>query len=382
MLASYFPDKNYNLLYLHVFGDRIGNRLLELFTGVFFYYLGMPLPFILLFFGLEFGLRGALCPLAPVLASRIGVRKTMALSYLFLLVFFFVVYLSHVSLILGFFSFIFQAISRGMYYPCVDTLHSVLVRNGTRGKQYTLEIVWTIVAGAIAVGIGSEVLLSAFVPAAIAIAVVLALAVIPVFFMDALDFSSEITFVSAYKYLASLEWRENLLPIGAESLAIIANVIVAPVFIFTLVKTSSSFSSVILIGLLIEAVAVLIYGRMIDARGNKRTLGAASLIQTVGNIGYASAALLTSFLPFINGFNNIAWDLFSSNFNTRIQQKAHKYSHPLLFNTASQMTLCFVEIVVLSIFALIAWYFGTAAFVIIFASSIVGLVVSTRYFVD
>jgi MFS family permease len=381
-MREYFLNKNYTLLYLHVFGDKIGNRLLELFTGVFFYTLGMPLPLIFLFFAFEFGLRGVLAPLAPFLSHHVGVRKTMALSYVFLVIFFLMAYSARFSLTLGFFSFTFQALSRAMYYPCADTLHSVLIHDGSRGRQYTLEIVWSIVAGVLAVGIGSAALAHAFLPAALGIGLVLALALVPVLYMEIPSVASVTSFFAPYQYLASREWRENILPIGAESFAIIANVIIAPVFIFTLVGTSSAFSTIILVGFAIEAILVLVYGAWVDRRGNKETLGVAGMLQGAGNVGYLLAPHIPSFLPFLNGFNNIAWDMFSSNYNTRIQQKAHKSVHPLLFNTASQMTLCFVEIIALSVFAFVAWLWGAMAFIAVFASSIVGLYVATKFFID
>lgn len=382
-MNNYFLNKNYAFLYLHVFGEKIGNRLLELFTGAVFYSLGMPLPFIFLFFGLEFGLRGALAPLAPLLATRIGTRYSMTLSYAFLVIFFTLVYLAHFSLILGFFSFVFQAISRAIYYPCLDTLHSVLVKDESRGRQYTLEIVLTLIAGLIAIAIGASALLHAFTLAAIGVALVLLLAIVPLFFLEQPDLSSNLTFTDAYRHLTSPAWRENLLPLGAESLAIIANVIIAPVFIYTLVKTPSTFSAVLIIGLAIESVSVLIYGAWLDKRGHKVTLWYASTFQSLGNIGYIFAPVVISWLPFLNGANNIAWDMFSSNYNTRIQQKAAKRSAPLLFNTASQMTLCFVEVVALCIFAIIAWIWsGFIAFIAVFLVSLVSLFMATKYFKD
>lgn len=382
MFTGYFRDKNYTLLYLHVFGDKIGNKLLEIFTGVLFYYLGMPLPFILLFFGLEFGLRGAVAPLAPVLALRVGIKKAITLSYAFLFIFFVFVGLAHVSLILGFLSFIFQSLSRGIYYPCVDTLHSVLIKDGTRAKQNTLEMAWTAFAGLIAVGIGSSVLANAFIFALLAIAAVLALAIVPLYFMDALDVGFMPRFFDVYRHLASKAWRENLLPLGAQSFAIIANVIVVPLFIFILVRTPQSFSFVIFAGLLLQIGLTLLYGALVDRHGHRKTLAGASVLQGAGNAGYLFVTQHVSVLPLLNGFNNTAWDMFTSNFDTRLQQKAEKSGNPLLFNTLIQMTLCFVEIIALTLFALIAWQWGNAVFAVIFLASIAGLYFATRYFVD
>lgn len=382
MLSAYFPNRNYFFLYLHVFGEKIGNRLLEIFTGVIFYQLGMSLAFILLFFALEFGLRGALAPMARVAVCKVGIKKAIIISYVFLIVFFILIGLTRVSLELGFLSFIFQAISRAIYYPCLDTLHSVFITNDSRGKQYTLELVITAVAGLLAVGIGSTVLANTILPAIIAIGIYLAIAIGALLLMDHIEFPKGGNFIDSYKYLASPEFRENLLPLGAQSIVIIANVIVVPVFIFTLVKNPSSFSFIIIVGILVEMVLALAYGLWMDKLGHKKTLRWASGLQAFGNLGYILMTHRPTLLPLMNGLNNTAWDMYSSNYNTRIHKKAQKTKNPLLFNTASQMNLCFVEIIVLTAFALFAWRYGNTVFVLIFLSSIIGLYVSTKYFVD
>jgi hypothetical protein len=383
MFATYFSNKNYTAIYLHVFGDKIGNRLLELFTGVLFYHLGMPLPFILLFFGLEFGLRGLIAPFSSILVSKMGIRKAITLSYVFLLIFFVFIGFAHISLVIGFCSFIFQSLSRGIYYPCIDTLHSVFIKDGSRGRQYTLELVFTAIAGLLAVGVGSSVLAGKFVLAVVALAVILAIAIIPLFFIDKVEtvFTNRVS--DSYKFLSSKEFRENILPFSGQSIAIIANQIIVPVFLFVLVaESTSSFTFILLLSIIIEMIITLLYGVWIDKKGHKKTLEGASFFQSIGNIGYIMAMRASSLLVFLTGFNNTAWDMYTSNYNSRIQQKANKSSNPFLFNTATQMTLCFVEVIVLSLFALIAWQWGNVVFLTIFLCSIASLFISTKYFVD
>jgi hypothetical protein len=382
MLNNYFLNKNYTALYLHNFFHQISSRLIEIFSGVFLYSLGLPLPLVLLFFGLEFGLRGAVAPLALTLVSKHGVWKAIAISYIFLLAFFIMIGLGHVSLYLGFFSFIFQSLARGIYYPCIDTLRSILVKDGTRGRQITLELVWTALAGVLAVGIGASVLANNFILTAVALAGTLILSTLPLLFVEKEGLSSQTQFADGYRYLASAAFRENLLPFAGQSLVIIANVLVAPLFLYTLVEKNSSFTWIVLVGILIEMVLTMLYGRLIDKQGNKKTLVWASALQGAGNVGYIFIQAGSAFLPVLTGLNNTAWNMFRSNYNTRIHQKAKKSRSPLIFSTAVQMNLCFAEIIVLTGFALVAWQWGAAVFVVIFLCSIVGLFVSTKYFVD
>lgn len=382
MFSSYFPNKNYTALYLHVFADKITDRLVEVFSGAFLYSQGLPLPLVLLFYSLEFGLRGALAPIAPVLASKIGIRKSIAVAYTSLAVFFVIISLANNWLSIAFISFIFHSLARAIYYPCMDTLHSVFVQDGTRGKQYSLEVVLTPLAVLIAVGIGSAALTSHFIFVAIALAIILVLALLPLFMMDRFEAPFAKSIVQGYTYFASNKFKENYVPLTGYALAIIANLIVVPLFIFTHVGSVSTFSFVILTGLLFELLFTLLYGKWIDTKGHKKTITIASTFQAITNTGFMFISQQLKLIPFLTGLNSTAWNMYSSNYNTRIQQKADKSNQPLLFTTAVQMSLCFVEIVALSSFALIALKAGSLVFPIIFISSIIGLFLSTKYFKD
>lgn len=383
MLSSYFPNKNYTILYLHTFGDKIGNRLIEIFSGVFLYSLGMPLPFVLLFFGFEFGLRGLLAPLAPVCVSRFGIKRSIVLSYLFLMLFFITLGLGQTSLWVGFLSFVFMSFSRAIYYPCIDSLHSLFVKDGTRAKQYTFERVWSAGAGLVAVGIGLTVLAHTFAFSIIALTVVFVLAVVPLLYLDSIANVPSAKFMESFKYLTSPSFRENLLPLSGQAIAIIANQIIVSLFIFIVVKQStSSFTITLVIGIFIQMLLTLLYGMWVDKRGYKKTLPIASFLQSFGNVGYVFAKNITTTLPVLTGFNNTAWDMYSSNYNSRLQSKAQKSGQPFLFNTAVQMNLCFVEVIAFVIFALIAWQWGNTVFPVIFLCSVIGLYISTKYFVD
>lgn len=383
MFASYFPTKNYTILYLHTFGDKIGNRLVEIFSGVFLYSLGMPLPFVLLFFGLDFGLRGVLAPLAPVCSYKFGVKKSIILSYVFLILFFIALGFSQASLWIGFFSFVFRSLSRAIYYPCIDSLHSILIKDGTRAKQYTLELVWSAFAGLLAIGIGSTVLTHTLVFSLVSLVVVFILAIIPLLYLDAIETASTTLFTESFKYLLSPKFRENILPLSAQAIAIIANQIVVSLFIFIVVKEkTSSFTSTLIIGILIQMSLTLLYGVWVDKKGYKKTLPIVSSLQAVGGIGYLFVRSIPVALPFLTGFNNTAWDMYSSNYNSRLQGKAQRSGEPFLFNTAVQMSLCFVEVITFAIFALIAWRWENAVFPIIFICSVISLYISTKYFID
>lgn len=382
MFGAYFKDKSYVALYFHVFGDQVGSKLSEIFSGVYLYYLGMPIPFILLFYGLQFGCRGLFVGITPRLVARVGTKWAVAISYLALFGFFIWIGLSRDSLVIGFFSFILQSLARAIYYPCLDTVHSTLVHDGSRGRQYTFEKVMTDAASLIAIAIGAAALIDKLLLAIFVVGMVLVLALIPLFLLPIVESSARDLTENPFRYLASPSFRENILPFGANSIAIIANQIVAPLYIFVLVRTPTAFTFVFVLGVLLQMFLTLLYGIWIDRTGHRRTLAGAGFLQTIGDVGYIFAAHVPVSLAFLTGFNNTSWDMFSSNYNTRIQQKALYSKNPLLFNAAAQMNLCFVEVIALVAFAVIAWIWGTAVFAVLYIAAIVSLYVAAKYFVE
>jgi MFS family permease len=383
MFSLYFPDKNYTALYLHVFGDTIANNLIQTFAGALLYSLGMPLALVILFFGLEFGLRGLIAPVAPIIASRIGIKKAMSASYVSLIIFFICLGLAHISLYIGFFAFIFRSISRGIYYPCADTLHSVLIKDGSRGKQYTFEQVGVAISGLLATIIGTAALLHAFHFAIICLIAVLLLAIAPLMLiMDEVNISIRPQISTAYKFLISEEYKENVLPFSGYAVAIIGNITIMPLFIFVLVHKAIAFGDIIFYGLLIQIIFLLIYGVLMDRKGHKETLPVVGGLQIAGNMGFIIATCVPYVLIPLTGTNNTIWSLFMSNYNTRIQQKANKRGNAFLFNTVVQMNLCFIEVIVLSVLALVALCWGTKVFVAVFLISCLGLIMSMKYFKD
>ena len=378
MWRSYFADRNYRVFYLHSFGDSIATRLTQIFTGAFLYSSGMPLHFIFLFLGLEFGLRGVLAPLGPALFSKIGLVKTVYLSYVLLIVYFILVGSAGVSLSVAFSAFIFHAFGRAIYYPCIDSLHALLVHEESRGRQNSIEIALMSLAGLVAVGLGTVVLtFYSFWMLAVIVAVILLITGGIVSWLDGVT-PVPVRVKDSYTYLASQSFRPYLLPLGAYSLAIIANIFAAPLLIFISVGNIEVFGLVVGAALTVELLVVLAAGAVVDRYHHTRTAFIVVALQSIGNIGYLflKGNPLQAFA--INAFNTNAWNALRNNFETRVQREAKRSGSALLFMTAGQMTLCFVEVVALSAFALIAYWHQLAVFPVVFIASVVGLWIAER----
>jgi MFS family permease len=379
MWRHYFTDRNYFAFYLHSFGDTVGSTLASVFTGAFFYSVGMPLYLILLFFGFEFGLRGALAPLGPTFFSRFGITKTICISYGFFIIYFIVVGIAPFSLAVAFFAFIFQSISRAIYYPCVDALHSVLVHEESRGRQYSLENALSLIAGLVAVALGTLALSHySFWFLAGGAALSLAIAAYGASLFRNISQGTSIKFQDSYRYLFSEEYRPYAFPVAGYALAIIANIIIAPLFVFIRVGTFETFGIIIGLSIAIQMFIFGIVGAVVDRR-NPKTSSWVTGLQALGNLAYPFMGTNPVAVFFVNAYNTNSWNALRNTYEPHLQRDAKRSGSPFLFMSSVQMNLCFMEIIALSLFALVAFLWGATAFAIIFGASIVGLWVAQWY---
>jgi len=379
-ILEYFPNRNYTSIYLFSIADGLADKFIEIFSGAFLYSLGMPLPLVLLYYGLEFGIMGAFTPLGPMLVARWGVIKSFTLSYVFMILYFASLVLATKSLWIGFFGFIFYGLARAINHPSIDGLRSALVSNTDRGKQYSLETVLKALAAIAAAALG--VLLGSHI-GIVAIIFILSCVMAVSSFSILREFPrpQQVTFAEPYKYLFSNSYRENLLPIAGQALAIIAIGNIAPLLIFLVVGNFKILGLVVALSVVLDMLVVIFYGRAIDKSLDKKSSATAGL-QGLGMLGYIFLVKSPISAFIINSYNRISWNIYNSSYSTRLDRKGLKTSQPFMFGAAHEMNLCFVEVVVLSLFAYIAYLFGKNIFAIVFLSSIIGLYLYTRYFID
>ena len=125
---SYFTDKNYSLIYTHHFFRSMSSAAMYIFTGAYFLKLGMPLHFVLLFYGLEFGMRGILCPFGIAFLNKVGLVKAQLVSAIFLFLFFVGLSFSNQNLVIGFFSLFLAAISNAIHNTFNANLEALYIK--------------------------------------------------------------------------------------------------------------------------------------------------------------------------------------------------------------------------------------------------------------
>lgn len=79
-MKEYFYKKEYKYIYLGKTAYGFANALMETFGTVMLYKNGIPICFILLIYGLRFGITGLCTPLFVSLSSRIGIAKCVLVS--------------------------------------------------------------------------------------------------------------------------------------------------------------------------------------------------------------------------------------------------------------------------------------------------------------
>ena len=82
-MKEYFYKKEYKYIYLEWFSYSFAYTLIETYGTVMLYKNGMPIWFILLIYGLRFGITGFITPLFITLSSKLGIAKCNLISNIF-----------------------------------------------------------------------------------------------------------------------------------------------------------------------------------------------------------------------------------------------------------------------------------------------------------
>ena len=376
-LKDYFPDRTYTAMYLHRFIEALVCVLIFTYAGAYFLKIGLPLPLVLLFYGVEFGVRGFLSPFALVIFNRIGLIKTLGLVSLFRTLFCLGMYWSdgHLSAIFAVL-FLF-AIANSLYYSFADIIEAVYIQNQHRGRQYSVSLILQSL-GSIIGFIAGGAILSHFSFLGIVILVFCGttigqLALVGI--AHRMPYTKGQNQADIFRYFAGAEFREYLPLFFGEQMMIIANAVIVPLFIYTMVGEVDTFGGIMSLSFVLEAVISVAVGRWIDKRGQSATFSLAAFANVASSLAYMFCARTPLSATLVESFNKLAINTFYNGYATGVQQLICDKRHPvLLYCTCWQMALCFGELLVLPALALIAFYFGSAVFYVGFALNIIGCV--------
>lgn len=382
----YFSDRRYVLLYIHYFFFQTAVAAAYVFTGAYFLQLGMPLPIVLLFYGLEFGLRGLLCPFGLAFLNRVGIVKALFTAAALVVVFMCGVSLANHSLYIGFFSLIIYAIGNATFYPFYDVLEALYVdHDHHRGRQITLSQVSKSLGRALGTGTAGFLLYHYGFPALVGlVSVTLFFAMLPFLKLHQVTrYLSNVSPRQVYHFvLRSSEFAPFRKGFLGFQFMIVVNAVMIPVYIYTIVGRVDNLGYLIAAAMLVEQIISLIIGHYIDRSGSAKTLKHVFPWHAATMITYILFAKTPLTIFATETCNRILFNACANAIFSGMHIKARKRfpERILMFGAGSQMTLCLNELVVLSFYALLACFIGINVFYVSCIGGVIGLTIVVHFF--
>ena len=370
-MKEYFYKKEYKYMYLSIFLYNFANALSETFGAVMLYKAGLPIHIILLIYGIRFLIMGFITPLYVTISSKIGVAKCILISNIFNIIYTYLV-LNTQNLYANIVIFVISMGLNGLSNPSSDALSSKYVESEHRGRFNSLysisKILGTVMASClVAWGVISNNTLILF-------------AIITMFFLMQYLVISKIdykpkrkanVFKASIKYLVHSKSRYKIIYALKTSHIIERNFV--PLYLYLVLQDFKAFSVITILSLLFQVVTIVLIGEYTD-KDVKKSNSLVTLIK-------ASITMVYLFAKdkFIISLNKTVSDNISKVYDTSIQTsiqniiKESKEDNDLL-SSVGQMSLCFTEVIVFSILAILSKFIGEKIFIVIFILSILSTV--------
>lgn len=370
-MKEYFYKKEYKYMYLSIFLYNFANALSETFGAVMLYKAGLPIHIILLIYGIRFLIMGFITPLYITISSKIGVAKCILISNIFNIIYTYLV-LNTQNLYANIVIFVISMGLNGLSNPSSDALSSKYVESEHRGRFNSLysisKILGTVMASClVAWGVISNNTLILF-------------AIITMFFLMQYLVISKIdykpkrkanVFKASIKYLVHSKSRYKIIYALKTSHIIERNFV--PLYLYLVLQDFKAFSVITILSLLFQVVTIILIGEYTD-KDIKKSNSIVTLIK-------AGITMVYLFVKdkFIISLNKTVSDNISKVYDTSIQTsiqniiKESKEDNDLL-SSVGQMSLCFTEVIVFSILAILSKFIGEKIFIVIFILSILSTV--------
>ena len=367
-MKEYFYKKEYKYMYLSVFLYSFANALSETFGTVMLYKAGLPIYLILLIYGIRFLIMGLITPLFVTISSKIGIAKCMLISNLFNIIYTYFILVNQ-NLLANIVIFVIAMGLNGLSNPSSDALSSKYVENEHRGRFNSLynisKIVGTVLASCfVAWGVISNNTFILFI-------ILTLFFLLQYFAILQIDYKPEkksSAFKASIKYLIHSKSKYKTI------YALRTNHIIerqfVPLYLYLLLQDFKAFSVVTIVSLLFQVVTIILIGKYTD-KNIKSSNNLVTLIK-------ASITLIYLFVKdkFVISINKTVSDNISKVYETSIQTSIQniiiksKEDNNLL-SSVGQMSLCFTEVVIFAILALLSSFIGEKVFMIIFGLSII-----------
>lgn len=367
-MKEYFYKKEYKYIYLGKIAYSFGNAPMETFGTVMLYKNGIPIWFILLIYGLRFGITGLCTPLFVSLSSRIGIAKCVLVSNIFSIISAYMM-LDETDMYKNVVIFILVLGFMGISNPSGDAFSSKYVDTEHRGRYNSFlgisKIAGTAIASClVAWGVITDNNIVLF-------------SIIAIFFLLEYVFYRKIdykvenhtsAFKATMKYIVKSKSRYKII-YALRTSHIIERQFV-PLYLYIALEDFQIFSSVIIVSLLLQIITVDLIGKYSD-RNIVKANNFVTIIKAIitGIFLFAKNKIATSFNKTLNGnFEKV----YETSIQTSIQNiiKEEKENNELL-SAVGQMSLCFTEVIVFVVLAFVAKFIEERFFYMIFVLSII-----------
>ena len=367
-MKEYFYKPEYKYMYLANVSYSFANALSETFGTVMLYKSGIPIWLILLIYGLRFGITGLCTPLFVSISSRFGIAKCILISNIFSIISAYMM-LDGTNIYRNIVIFILAMGFMGISNPSTDSLSSKYVETEHRGRYNSLINISKIIAVALASclvawGVISDNNIILFTIIAIFF-------LLQYIFIRKIDYKVENktnAFKASMKYIIKSKSRYKIIYALRTSHIIERQYV--PLYLFIAVKDFSVFSSITIISLLLQIITVSLIGKYTD-----KNIGKANTLVTIIKVIITSVFLFAKNKVTI-AFNKVLNDNFEKVYETSINTSIQniiiesKEDNDLL-SAVGQMSLCFTEVIVFALLAIISSFIGEKVFIIIFILSII-----------
>lgn len=370
-MKEYFRKKEYTHMYLSKMCYTFGNALIETFGTVMLYKNGIQIWLILLIYGLRFGITGLCTPLFISISSRLGIAKCVLISNVFSIISaYFMLNSSNIyrNIIIFLIAMGFMGISN----PVPDALSSKYVDTEYRGRFNSFFNV-------------SRVLGTCLASCLVAWGVItnnnnVLFIFISIFFILDYIFIRQIDYKPANKCNALMETMNYIFKVKSKYKIIYAlrtsHIIerqFVPLYLYIALGDFKLFSSVMIISLFLQVITIILIGRYADKDLSKSN----NLVSIV-------KLIITGIFLFVKNeiaiaFNKTLNDNFEKVYETSVQTsiqniiKESKESNELL-SAVGQMSLCFTEVLVFTILAVLGKFINEKVFILIFILSMLSTV--------
>lgn len=374
-MKEYFYKKEYKYMYLGNISYAFANALIGTFGTVMLYKNGIPIWLILLIYGLRFGITGLCTPLFINISSKFGIAKCILISNIFSIISAYMM-LDGTQIYRNIIVFVLAMGLMGISNPSTDALSSKYVDSENRGKFNSFLNITKILGTAIASCIVAWGVI--FNNTIILFAMISIFFFLQYIFIRKIDYKVENdtnAFKESMKYIFKSKSRYKIIYALRTSFIIERQFI--PLYLYIVLKDFSLFSSIIIVSLLLQVFTVALIGKYSDKNILKsNNLVTAIKVMITGVFLFAKSKVIIS-------ANKTLSDNFEKVYDTSIQTsiqniiKQQKENKELL-SAVGQMSLCFMEVIVFAILALLSRFIGEKVFIIIFGLSIISALFVNR----